>query len=163
MMKKIVLSTLILLFLGAAAGLAQPPEARWWNKPEVAKRLALTDADKSRLEAVFTESQRRRIELRSAVAKERFDLDTALADPKAGDQALAERYQRVIAAQNALASERFAFILKTRQILGPARFQTLKSIFEDWRKEHAGEWRGRGPRKGAGPPPYPDGDGPPAW
>ncbi|MBI5845564.1 MAG: hypothetical protein HZB23_12945 [Deltaproteobacteria bacterium] len=164
MKRKIALITLVSMLLGVGICLAQAPDARWWNNPDAAGRLSITAADKSRLEALYAQSQRKMIDLKSAVAKERLDLDAALNNPKSTDAALKERYQSLTRAQNALAQERFNFIIQTRQVLGHERFAIFKTMFEERRHERMNKWRERRSREGAaGQGPQTRGGDPSLW
>lgn len=143
------------LFFSAGVCLAQTRDFRWWTNVDTARRLALTEAEKARLDSLHAASLRKRIDLKAAVAKERLDMDSALNNPKSTDAALKERYQGLTRAQNALAAERFNFLIQVRQIIGPERFSTFKSTFEEKRRGRHQERRDQGQRRrgvdGTGP------------
>lgn len=151
-MKKIIaVLAMTALFFGAGICLAGERDGRWWANPDVAGKLALTVTEKARLDALHEASLRKRIDLKAAVAKERLDMDSALNNPKSTDAALKERYQGLTRAQNALAAERFNFLIEVRQVIGPARFSTFKSTFEENRRGRFQERREQGKhREGRG-------------
>lgn len=161
---KIAAITLFLAFFGIGLGFAQVNDSRWWADPNVASKLSITEAEKAKLDSFYDASQKRRIDLKSAVAKARLDLDASLENPKSSDAALKANYQRLTQAQNALAYERFNFIVQIRQVLGPQRFAAFKSVFDERRHDRMNRWRENGgERRGGGMGPQSSAGNPSRW
>ena len=148
MKRKIALFVMVAMIAGGGICLAQAGDARWWTNPDVARKLSLTETEKARLDSLHSASLLKRIDLKSAVAKERLNLDSALNNPKSTDAMLKEQYQKLTRAQNALAAERFNFIIQVRQVLGHERFAVFKSSFEERRRGRYQDRQGRGMRRG---------------
>jgi len=151
MLKKILSSFILISFLSLptfAAG-QQLPSGKWWYGPKVKDRIKLTDEEKSRLEAQFLESRHARIELRSAVEKERLELENLMGKEKLNERSVMEQAEKLQKARSNLAMERFNVVLQARIIIGYDKFRELKTIFGKrwWQKKHAKEKQGPGKGK----------------
>ena len=116
----------------AKAGMGVP-RGKWWKMPQTAERLNLSDEEKEKLDRLFLEHQRRMIDLRSEMQKERFELENLLDSTSFDSAAGMARFMKVQAAQKAIAVERFSFLLGVREILGLDRFQQLKAEVREHR------------------------------
>ena len=101
---------------------------KWWNNSAVADEVKLTDTERERLDAKYTESRRKMIDLKSEVEKERLELDIILDKQDANKDQITERYNSLDKAREKLSKERFGTLLEMREIIGAERFQTLKEI-----------------------------------
>ena len=127
---------------------------RWWDRPGVARRLGLTDAEKTTLDGRFNEARRNLLDLKNQVEKERLELDIALETEPLDQDAAMKRFQELEQARARLSAERFRFLLEIRSLLGRERFQDLKELFASHRRRP-----GREPAPGRPGPP----DAPPPW
>ena len=101
---------------------------KWWNNSAVADEVKLTDTERERLDAKYTESRRNMIDLKSEVEKERLELDIIIDKQDANKDQITERYNSLDKAREKLSKERFGMLLEMREIIGAERFQTLKEI-----------------------------------
>jgi len=121
------------------------PMGKWWENPEMAKKLNLSDAEKAKLKEAFDKSYRKLIKLKSDVQTQRFELGNLL-DKKALDEAaIMQQFTKLEKARTELARERFSFLIGARKILGQERYQTLK---EEGRERRSSRMRRRMDRKG---------------
>jgi Spy/CpxP family protein refolding chaperone len=81
---------------------------------------------------LFANSRRKLIKLKSAVENEQFELDQLLGQKKVNDAKVKKQFQKLEKARNKLANERLQFVIGVRNLLGPERFQQLKSNYRNW-------------------------------
>jgi Spy/CpxP family protein refolding chaperone len=115
----------------AAAGQDVPP-GKWWQIPQVSRRLDLTAGEKNRLDDLFYASRRKLIELKGRVESEQLKLDHLLEAANTDQKAVEAQFERLESARSALADERFQFLLEVRRILGFERFRELKMIYREF-------------------------------
>ena len=118
---------------------------KWWNNSAVADEVKLTDTERERLDAKYTEGRRGMIDLKSEVEKERLELDIILDKQDANKDQITERYNSLEKAREKLSKERFGMLLEMREIIGAERFQTLKEIHRSKKGRHS---RGESSRRG---------------
>jgi len=133
-MKKIFMSviSIIIISLIGIPSLAMGQErlaGKWWRIPKVSKELHLKEEEKDRLDDLFVENRRKLIDLRGNLEKARLDLDAILGKKPLNREAVWACYDRLEKARENLARERFQFLLKVREILGPERFERLKMMY----------------------------------
>lgn len=122
----------ILMLCGHAE--AQVPAGRWWHMPAVTKKLALTDDQVKQLDEQFVQNHLKLIELKSALEKERFELQNILDRDNLDEKAAFDQFSRVENSRSKLNTERFSFLLNVRKIIGLERFQHLEMIVNEFRE-----------------------------
>ena len=148
-MKKITLLALALMFVFSGISMARDPgfggggpahgkqkllpPGKWWRLPQVAEKLALTQAEQEKLDAMYIEKRRKMIDLGSQMQKERLELEQLMDSSNFDAAACMERFQKVLDAKRNLATERFTFLVQVRQLLGLDRFQQLKAQVREYR------------------------------
>jgi Spy/CpxP family protein refolding chaperone len=125
-----------ILMVVAAAQAQDVPPGRWWHSAQVVQQLQLTDGEVRQLEQAFEASRIQMIQLKSQVESEQFKLKTMMEKGNADDAAVKAQHHSLEAARSALADERFAFFVKTRDIIGNERFQKLLNMAPTGRKGH---------------------------
>lgn len=115
-----------------AAGLMH---GKWWHDRSIVAALELKDAEKKDLEERYSESRRKMIEQKSEVEMQRFELDLLLGSPDVAQQQIMKRYESLEQARAKLSRTRFEMLLEVRKIIGPERFQSLKSMHRDRRRK----------------------------
>lgn len=121
---------------------------KWWQNPEIAKRLALTEAEKTTLNNLYVEKMKNMIDDKAGQQKnlllmqqlfeaENFDDTRALS--------MFKEHQDLI---TAVATEQFKFIIEVRKLIGVNRFKELKSVFDCYRIYSKGKGTSRGTSKG---------------
>lgn len=164
-MKKIILLALVFVFVLPGISMARDPSfggggpghgkenflprGKWWRLPQVADKLALTQKEKEKLDALSLEKRRTMIDLRSQVQKERLELEALMDSSNFDAAACMERFQKVLEAKRNLSTERFKFLVGIRELLGLERFQQLKAEF--WKYRMKGRRGQRNPAKGNRP------------
>ena len=119
---------LLVVFLPATVVAQEMMHGKWWNDSSMADELKLTDSEKSRLDEKYIEGRRKMIDLKSAVEKERLELDFALDRQDTNKARINEHYDRLEKARTELSKARFGLLIEMRDIIGVERFQTLKGM-----------------------------------
>ncbi len=130
MLRKMVVVVVAAMFLWSPAGLCQQdaPAGRWWHTPRVVKRLGLSPEQVRQLDAAYHDSRLKLIDLKSALERERFELESLVESSSAGEAELMAQYRRMEAARVALGTERFRFFARIRKIVGPELFRQLLEL-----------------------------------
>jgi Spy/CpxP family protein refolding chaperone len=110
------------------------PMGKWWENPEMAEKLNLSDAEKAELKDAFNNSYRKLIDLKSNVEKQRFELGNLLEKKTLDEAAVMQQFTKLEKARAELSKERFSFLLETRRVLGHERYQTLKQEGKERRR-----------------------------
>jgi Spy/CpxP family protein refolding chaperone len=134
MLRSVFSVILLIIFLIApviAAG-QDVPTGKWWYNPKIQKNLNLSDNEVGKLDKLFANSRRKLIKLKSEVEHQQFELDQLLGQKTVNDAKVKKQFQKLEKARNKLANERLQFVIGVRNLLGPDRFQQLKSNYNKW-------------------------------
>ena len=108
------------------------PAGKWWYNPKIQKNLNLSKQEVKQLDKLFASSKRKLIKHKSAVEREQFELDQLLSGKDGNDAAVKKQFRNLEKARQDLSNERLQFVIGVRNILGPDRFQQLKSNYRSW-------------------------------
>ncbi len=135
MLKKVLVAALLisLISLPDASNAQDVPSGKWWYNKKVVKNLNLTPKEIRKLDGLYEDSHRRLIDLKSAVKREQFELDTLLGKEPVDDAKVRQQFKRLEKARTDLADERLGFVIRVREIIGADRFQQLKTSYKKWR------------------------------
>ena len=125
---------LLIIFLIApviAAG-QDVPTGKWWYNPKIQENLNLSKNEIGKLDKLFANSRRKLIKFKSEVEHQQFELDQLLGQKTVNDAKVKKQFQKLEKARNKLANERLQFVIGVRNLLGPDRFQQLKSNYNKW-------------------------------
>jgi Spy/CpxP family protein refolding chaperone len=124
MLKKIWVGILLIFLInlpGLAAG-QDVPSGKWWYNQEIRQ-----------LDQLYVDSHRKLIQLKNAVEREQFELDTLLGKKTVDDNKVRKQFKQLENARTELANERLGFVIRVREIIGAERFQQLKTSYKKWR------------------------------
>lgn len=135
MLKKVLIAALLILLISlpGAVTAQDVPSGKWWYNKKVVQNLNLTQKEVGQLDGLYEDSHRRLIDLKSAVKREQFELDTLLGKEPVDDAKVRKQFKRLEKARTDLADERLGFVIRVREIIGADRFQQLKTSYKDWR------------------------------
>jgi Spy/CpxP family protein refolding chaperone len=135
MLKKVLMASLLITLISLPGIIAAQdvPSGKWWYNKKVVKNLNLTQKEVGQLDRLYEDSHRRLIDLKSAVKREQFELDTLLGKEPVDDAKVRKQFKRLEKARTDLADERLGFVIRVREIIGADRFQQLKTSYKDWR------------------------------
>ena len=121
----------LVVFLPATLLAQDTMHGKWWYNKEIVNELELTDREKKDLEEKYIESRRKMIDLKSEIEKQRFELDLLLGSSNADKQEIMARFGNLEQARSKLSRTRFGMLMEVREIIGPERFQKLKSMHRE--------------------------------
>lgn len=127
---------ILLIFMISLPGLAagqDVPAGKWWYNQNVVQNLNLTQKEVRQLDQLYENSHRKLIKLKNAVEREQFELDTLLGKKTVDDTKVRKQFKKLESARTDLADERLGFVIRVREIIGPDRFQQLKTSYKKWR------------------------------
>jgi len=162
-------SLLLAAALGTSLGLSatarsqmpEIPPGKWWKRPAVVQKLALTADQQEKLEEIFGKNRRTFVDLKADVELKQIDAEELMAkkdsDPKRVAAALDASEQAKAKLRKAMA----LMVLDMRGVLTEKQWQQILARRDEWRQERQQEMRermrGGGPRRGGpgGPPEAP--------
>jgi Spy/CpxP family protein refolding chaperone len=109
------------------------PSGKWWYNQKIVQNLNLTQKEIRQLDQLYVGSHRKLIQLKNAVEREQFELDTLLGQKTVDDAKVRKQFKRLESARTDLANERLGFIIRVREIIGVERFEQLKTSYKKWR------------------------------
>ena len=112
------------------------------------KRISLSDEEKSKLDELFLQSRRKLIDLKRDVGRERLEFEYLMEREALDEPAVMKQFDKLEGALNALSTERFRFLLQVRKTVGFERFQKLKVMHREFRRNKIGRDREHRPRQG---------------
>jgi Spy/CpxP family protein refolding chaperone len=140
-------------------GMMMPgPAGKWWDNPELAKRLNLTADQQKKMDEVFQQNRLRMIDLHAALEREEATLDPLMEAANPDDAKVLPQVDRVAQARAELEKANARLLLGLRHLLTPEQWKTLDSGRHGHGPEGQGgrgpEGRGgHGPQGQGGPPP----------
>jgi len=135
MLKKVLIAALLILTISLPEVVAAQdvPSGKWWYNKKVVQNLNLTQKEVRQLDRLYEDSHRKLIDLKNAVKREQFELDTLLGKEPVDDAKVRKQFKRLEKARTDLANERLGFVIRVREIIGADRFQQLKTSYKEWR------------------------------
>ncbi len=137
--------------------LAGPP-GKWWDNPEMVKKLVLTADQQKKLDDIFQQSRLRLIDLHAALEKDEATLEPLMQASQLDDSKILPQIDRIAQARAELEKANARLLLAIRHVLTPEQWQKLEQERMQMREmpvpRRGGP--GRGPGQGPeGPPPPP--------
>ena len=128
------------LAFAAGAASAQPftvPVGKWWERPRIAARLAITEEQVGKLNAATYPHAKAMVDLKAAVDKATIDLQ-AVSEAEPFDAARARTaFGTLLQSRQRLETERFEMLLKVKAILTVEQWRQLQELVRERRDEAA--------------------------
>ena len=156
---------------GPGFGYHRPPmeramrgdRGRWWNNPQVAEKLNLTEDQRKAMDAIFQQHREQLVDLRANVEKAEIAMDPLVKADQPNESAVMAQIDKVAQARAELEKANARFLFELRAKLTPDQWKQV----QEFRQNHEGMRqmrRGGEGRKGNGgdggtppPPPGPQG------
>ena len=110
------------------------PPGQWWHNPEVLKQINLTEQEVDKLDKAYLDNRRKLIDLKGKLERERLELSNLLNNEETSEAEFMKQFGLMENARTRLATERFRFAIEVMKIVGPERYQTLKGMYDRFRK-----------------------------
>ncbi len=130
---------------------------RWWNNPNIASRLNLTDAQKKEFDSILLQHRESLIDLRANVEKAELELAPLIHDEQPNESKILAQIDKVAQARAELEKANARYLLAIRGKLTPEQWKAVQRFRAE---RQAGRAWGRGPGGMGGPPPAPPAAGP---
>jgi Spy/CpxP family protein refolding chaperone len=128
------------------ASFGGPGATKWWNNPEMIRRLGLTPEQQKKMDEVLQQSRLRLIDLTAALEKEEVIMEGLMRGPQLDDAKILPSVDRIAQARAELEKANARMILGIRHVLTPEQWEKLS--YEESRGH-----RGPGSHGPGGPPP----------
>jgi Spy/CpxP family protein refolding chaperone len=119
---------------------------RWWNNPEMAQKLGITDSQKKQMDDIFLQHRLKLIDLNANLEKQETLLHPMIEADQPDEAKILAQIDAVAQARAELANARMLF--EVRKALTPDQWQKLKAM----REEHRDGKMMRDGRRGPGGP-----------
>jgi len=142
-----------------SGGMRGGPGGKWWDNPEMVKKLVLTAEQQKKMDDVFQQSKLKLIDLEAALQKEEVILDGLMRGPQLDDSKILPSVDRIAQDRAELEKADARFLLGIRHVLTPEQWTQLQAERSSGRPpggRNGGPGNrniGPGPRRGGGPPP----------
>jgi protein CpxP len=103
------------------------PAGKWWDNPQMAKKLGLTAEQRKKMDDVFEEQRVKLIDLHAAVAREEALLDPLMQAAQLDDSKILPQIDRIAQARADLEKADARLLLALRHVLTPEQWETLQS------------------------------------
>ena len=123
---------------------------RWWNNPDMAQKLSLTDQQKKQMDDIFLQHRLKLIDLNASLEKQETLLHPMIEADQPDEAKILSQIDAVAQARAELEKANARMLFDLRKTLTPDQWQKLKAM----REEHRGKMMlrdGRGGPDGMGP------------
>lgn len=136
------------------------PMGRWWDNPEIAQKIGLTEDQKKKMNDIFQQHRLKLIDLDASLKKEEFSMEPLLQADQPDEGKILAQIDRVAQARAELEKANARMLLGLRRTLTPEQWKKLQEEHhrEGERFPHFGGHGGPGGPEGR--PPMGGGPGP---
>jgi periplasmic protein CpxP/Spy len=139
------------------------PRGRWWDNPEIARKLGLSADQQKKMDDIFLQSRLKLIDQHAAVEKDEAILEPLLAAEQPDETRILAQIDKVAQSRAELEKANARMLLGLRGALTTAQWKTLQTLGSE-KRDHFERRELDGPRGSRGrhaPDGPPDGNGPP--
>ncbi len=129
----------------AAQGMAGGPKnhdriplGKWWQNPAGVRDLNLTQEEIDTLDTAFNTRARKFMELKHAIELEQFELNSIMEGRTLDEPALMAQFNKLESVRADLSRERFQYYIQIRKVLGPERFQKIRTYRQSMQQQRKG-------------------------
>ena len=117
---------------------------RWWNDPEVAQQIGLTDQQKQQMDQIFVQHRLKLIDLNANLEKQEVLFRPMIEADQPDETKILAQIDAIAQARAELEKADARMLFDTRKVLTPEQWQKLKAM----RMEHRDRMRMRDDRRG---------------
>ncbi|MBF0473679.1 MAG: hypothetical protein HQK91_04685 [Nitrospirae bacterium] len=115
---------------------------RWWQNPEIARKLVLTEDEKNKLDKLYVEKTKSLIDEKAAIQKGMLDMRELLEAKELDKGRILSDFKKDQTVLINITTKQFNYIVDVRTILGADRFKELEVSLHhpythesDWSKD----------------------------
>lgn len=139
-----ILAAAAVLIVATPLLAADLPPGKWWHRPEIAKKLAITEEQQQKLDKIFQTAANDLIDMRSEVEKATLAIRGELDHAQLNKQNLQALAERVGTARTRLFTRELMMLADMRAVLSSEQWTTLRSHLDRMRPDR--NVRGMRPR-----------------
>lgn len=149
---------------------------RWWDKPELAQKIGLTDDQKKKMDEIFEQHRLRLVDLNAALEKDEIVLHPLIEADQLDEQKILHQIDVIAQDRANLEKAHARMLFDIRKVLTPDQWKKVQAIVHEhmmkhehmmdkehhgWGGEDHGGWHRQEGPNGPPPPhqPAPDGSG----
>jgi periplasmic protein CpxP/Spy len=135
---------------------------RWWNNPNVAQQVGVTDDQKKKMDDIFQQHKLQLIDLKASLEKQEAILQPLIGADQPDEAKILSQIDAIAQARAELEKANARMLFGIRTVLTPDQWKKLRTMAQN-RGEGMRKWGQRGEdRNGPGGQTGPDGGAPPA-
>ena len=128
MKRRLFLCAAVALTLATLADAAPPfPRGKWWRRPDVARQLALTDEQQTKLDSIFRSAANELIDLRGETEKLSIALRSELDQPQLNRDNLRKLAARLSDVQGNLFERELMMLVDMHSVLSNEQWSRLRT------------------------------------
>ncbi len=108
-------------------GIRGGPGGKWWDNPEMVKKLSLTAEQQKKMDDVFQQSKLKLIDMQAALQKDEVILDGLMRGPQLDDSKILPSVDRIAQDRAELEKADARFLLGIRHLLTPEQWTQLQA------------------------------------
>ncbi len=123
---------------------------RWWNNPDMAQKLGITDQQKKQMDEIFLQHRLKLIDLNANLEKQETLLHPMIEADQPDETKILAQIDAVAQARADLEKANARMLFDLRKTLTPDQWEKLKAMREEYRPDRMMR-EGRGPGGPGGP------------
>lgn len=128
MKKRLLLFAVFALTLATFADAAPPfPRGKWWRRPDMARQLALTDEQQTKLDSIFRSAANELIDLRGETEKLSIAMRSELDQPQLNRDNLRKLAVRLSDVQGKLFERELMMLVDMHSVLSNEQWSRLRT------------------------------------
>ena len=112
----------------------QIPLHRWWKHPKATEQFNITPGETKKLDTLYQKVKEQLIDSQALLQKNMLKLEMQFTSDTFDQSQCLKLFKEAQTTRTKLATEKFEFVLKTREILGKERFEELLQTFKQLRQ-----------------------------
>src|SRR6201993_3928781 len=122
---------------------------RWWDNPNVAQQVGITDDQKKKMDDIFQQNRLRLIDLKAAVEKQEAIMQPMIQADQPDEAKILSQIDAIAQARAELEKANARMLLGIRTVLTPDQWKKFRALAHS-RMENRGRWGEPGPGMGHG-------------
>jgi Spy/CpxP family protein refolding chaperone len=139
---------------------ARGDHGRWWDNPQVAERLKLTDTQRKAMDDTLQQHRETLVDLRGSLEKSELALEPMMKEDQPNESQILAQIDKVAQARAELEKANARFLLAIRSKLTPEQWKQMQADRAERANRPRDAWQPGG-RRGPGTPGAADGQGAP--
>jgi Spy/CpxP family protein refolding chaperone len=128
------------------------PHGRWWNNPQVAEKIGLTEEQRKKMDDIFQQHRLKLVDLDANLKKEEIQMEPLVNADQPDEAKLLAQIDRVAQARAELEKANARMLLGIRRVLTADQWKKLQEEHQGPNGMHPGMGMGPGRRGPDGPP-----------